>query len=71
MDVFDTLRSVIHEIAGTPVEKIVPESSLTELVEDPFDREELLLDIENRFDVLIPETDVATVSDIAKLVIAA
>lgn len=71
MDIIEALRSVIHEIVGTPVEKIAPESSLKELVEDPFDREELLLDIENRFDVLIPETEVATVSDIAKLVVAA
>jgi acyl carrier protein len=71
MDVIETLRSVIHEIVGTPMEKIAPDSSISELVEDPFDREELLLDIENRFDVLIPETDVATVGDLAKLVIAA
>lgn len=71
MEIFDFLRSAIHELLGTPVEDIRPESTPEELNMDPFDVEELMLDVENRFDVYIPETGFDTLEDLAKLVAAA
>lgn len=71
MDILEMLRSAIHELAGTPVDSIAPDTDISEILSDPFDREELILDIENRFDVLIPESSVKTVGDLAKLVAAA
>lgn len=71
MDIFDFLRSTIHELLGTPVEDIRPESTPEELHMDPFDVEELMLDVENRFDVYLPESDFDTLEDLAKLVAAA
>ena len=67
MDILEMLRSAIHELAGTPVDSIAPDTDISEILSDPFDREELILDVEKLFDVLIPESDVHTVGDLMRL----
>ena len=72
MDIFDFLRDTIHKLTGTPVEEIKPESKVKELNLDLFDMEELKLDVENQYDVFIPEeTQFETVEEIADVVTAA
>ena len=72
MDIFDFLRRTIHDLVGTPVEKIEPESSMKELNLDLFDVEELLLNVEKEFDVYIPEeTQFKTVGELEEIIHAA
>lgn len=72
MDIFDFLRDTIHKLSGTPVEEIKPESKVKELNLDLFDIEELKLDVENEYDIYIPEEkEFETVEEIADAVTAA
>ena len=72
MDIFGFIRNAIHEIAGTPVEKIKPESTPRELNLDLFDIQELVIDAENEFDVCLPEeTEIETIGDLARMIDAA
>lgn len=71
MDIFEYLKRIVHDLAGTPIEDIHPESTKEELKLDPFDVEELKLDVEKEFDVLIPEDDFNTLEDLVKMVDAA
>lgn len=72
MDIFGFIRETIHEISGTPVEKIKPESTPKELNLDLFDMQDLVLDAENEFDVCLPEeARIETIGDLAKMIDAA
>lgn len=72
MEILDYLRSVIHELSGTPVEEIKPESRIKELNLDLFDMEELRLDVENEYDMYLPDEDnFDTVGELAKRISAA
>ncbi|MCR5808672.1 MAG: hypothetical protein K6G56_03830 [Clostridiales bacterium] len=71
MDIFEFLRSAVHSLVGIPEEEIRPESTKDELKLDSFDVEELVLDVENEYDVLIPEAKFDTLEDLAHLVAAA
>ncbi len=72
MDIFGFIRDTIHEIAGTPVEKIKPESTPKELNLDLFDMQELVLDAENEFDVCLPEeSKIETIGDLERMITAA
>ena len=71
MDILGTIRGIIDQLAGRSVEQVAPETDISEIFSDPFDREELILDVENTFNVLIPENDVHTVGDLARLVAVA
>ena len=67
MDIFDFLRSTIHKLSGTPVEEIKPESKMGELNLDLFDVEELKLDVENEYDMYLPdEMEFDTVEELAE-----
>ncbi|MBO4384798.1 MAG: hypothetical protein J5854_05205 [Clostridia bacterium] len=72
MEIFDFLRKTINRLSGTPVEEIKPESSIRELNLDLFDVEELKLDVENEYDVYLPEeTEFDTVEQLLEIVHAA
>ena len=72
MDIFDFLRNAINKLTGTPIEEIKPESKVKELNLDLFDREELVLDVENEYDVCLPEkAEFETVEELAEIVSAA
>lgn len=71
MDIFDYLRKAVNRLVGVPVEEISPESTLDELKLDPFDTEELVLDAEKEFDVIIPEKEFDTLGGLAELIQAA
>lgn len=71
MEIPEAIRSIINELAGTEIESIAPDTDISEILSDPFDREELILDVENMFDVLIPESDVHTVGDLMRLAVVA
>ena len=71
MDVYAFLRRAVHELVGIPEEDITPESTAEELKLDSFDVEELLIDVENEFDVFLPEHEFSTLGELAQLVAAA
>ena len=72
MDIFEFLRRAVHSLVGIPEEEIRPESTKDELKLDSFDVEELVLDVENEYDILLPdEAKFDTLEDLAHLVAAA
>ena len=71
MDIFDYLRRAINRLVGVPVDQIRPESTPDELNLDLFDMEELVLDAEKEFDVIIPEAEFDTVGGLAQQIKAA
>ena len=68
MDIFDFLRKTAHELGGVPEDKIRPESTTKELNLDMFDREELILDVEQHYDIFLNDPKFDTLDDLAKLV---
>lgn len=71
MDIFDFLRKTVHELVGVPEEEIRPESTPSELMLDSFDVEELVIDVESKYDVFLSEPKFETLSDLVELVAAA
>ncbi len=71
MDVLEVICGVIHELVGVPRDLISSESRLDELHLDSMDVEELVLEIEETFDVLIPDEKIDTVEQLVQLVSAA
>ncbi|MDR0840629.1 MAG: phosphopantetheine-binding protein [Christensenellaceae bacterium] len=55
MDDFSRLRELVHDITGVPTELITPESTAEQLNMDMLDITELVMDIEEAFDVLIED----------------
>ena len=72
MDIFEFIRKTVSKLTGTPVEEIKPESSVGELNLDLFDVQELVLDVENEYDVCLPEeTEFSTIEELAEIINAA
>ncbi len=64
---FDRVRDMIHDISGAPKELITPDSTVTQLRLDSLDITELIMDIEEEFDVIIEdETSIGKVSDLLR-----
>ena len=68
MEIFDFLRKTAHELGGVPETEIRPESTTKELNLDMFDREELVLDVEEKYDIFLNDPKFDTLDDLAKLV---
>ncbi len=68
MEGFARLREMVHDISGVPQELITPESTADQLKLDSLDMAELMLSVEEEFDVLI-EDDAAiqTMGDLVQL----
>ncbi|MCE5236610.1 MAG: phosphopantetheine-binding protein [Eubacteriales bacterium] len=65
MDSFERVRAIIRETTGIPEELITPESTAAQLNIDSLDMTELLLNVEEEFDVIIErEEDISSVKDI-------
>ena len=71
MDIFARIRAFIHELVGVPVEQITPESTPAQLHMDRFDVEDLVLELEDEYDVLINDDSCSTLNDIVEQVKAA
>lgn len=71
MDIFEFLRKTVHKLVGVPEESIRPESTKEELHLDRFDVEELMIDVENEYDVFLPEDDFDTLGELESMVRAA
>lgn len=55
MEEFARLREMVHEITGVPEELITPESTADQLHLDSLDMTELVMSVEEEFDVLIED----------------
>ena len=69
MDSFARLLEMVHEMTGVPEEQITPESTADQLHLDSLDMTELVLSVEEEFDVLIEDdTSISTVGDLLQQV---
>ena len=71
MDVFEKVCAFIHDLVGVPVEEIHPESTPQQLNMDMFDMEDLVLELEDEYDVLLDDGSCATINDLVRRVMAA
>lgn len=71
MDIFAKICSYIHELVGIPVDDIKPESTPAQLHMDSLDVQDLVLELENEYDVIINESDCSTINELIDRVIAA
>ena len=68
MEGFARLREMVHDISGVPQELITPESTADQLNLDLLDMAELMLSVEEEFDVLIEDdTAIQTMGDLVQL----
>lgn len=68
MEQFARLRELVHHISGVPQEMITPESTADQLRLDSLDMTELVLSVEEEFDVLIEDdTAIQTMGDLIEL----
>ncbi len=68
MKEFARLREMVHDISGVPQELITPESTADQLNLDLLDMAELMLSVEEEFDVLIEDdTAIQTMGDLVQL----
>ena len=71
MDIFAKVCSFIHELIGIPVEDIKPESTPQQLHMDPMDVQDLVLELEDEYDVLINDGCCSTINELIDQVKAA
>lgn len=69
MDSFEKVRAIIHRTTGIPEELITPESTAAQLNMDSLDMTELILNVEEEFDIIIErEESIVSVKDIVNCV---
>ena len=67
MDSFARLREMVHEMTGVPEEQITPESTAAQLHLDSLDMTELVLSVEEEFDVTIADEDLPNLKTVGDL----
>ena len=67
MDSFARLREMVHEMTGVPEEQITPESTADQLHLDSLDMTELVLSVEEEFDVTIADEDLPNLKTVGDL----
>ena len=69
MQVYNRIREIIREVAGLSEQEIRNESRLEQLHLDSLDMAEVIMDVEEEFDVLVEdEAEIHTVNDLVMLV---
>ena len=69
MQTFNRIREIIREVAGLSEQEIRSESHLDHLHIDSLDMAEIIMDVEEEFDVLVEdEAEIRTVNDLVMLV---
>ena len=69
MHTFDRIRDIILDVSGTSEKEIKAESSLVQLNLDTLDVAEVIMDVEEEFDILVEdESEICTVNDLVTLV---
>lgn len=71
MDIFEKVRTFIHDLVGVPLEDISLESTPQQLNMDMFDVEELVLELEDEYGVIIDNCSCSTINDLVEQVMAA
>ena len=71
MDIFAKVCAFIHELVGIPVEDIKPESTPQQLHMDQMDVQDLVLELEDEYDVLINDGRCSTINELIDQVKAA
>lgn len=71
MDIFAKVCAFIHELVGIPVEDIKPESTPQQLHMDQMDVQDLVLELEDEYDVLINDGSCSTINELIDQVKAA
>lgn len=69
MQVYNRIREIIREVADVSEQEIRNESRLEQLHLDSLDMAEVIMDVEEEFDVLVEdEAEIHTVNDLVMLV---
>ncbi|MEG1547930.1 MAG: acyl carrier protein [Clostridia bacterium] len=69
MQNFDRIRDIVHEITGIPSELITAESTAAQLRADSLDMTEIIMMVEDEFDILIENEDsIRSVNDLVNCV---
>ena len=65
MENFERMRSIVHDVTGIPNELIQADSTADELKLDSLDMTELILAVEEEFDILVEdEENIRTIADL-------
>ena len=70
-NIFARICAFIHELVGVPVEDITPESTPAQLHMDSLDMQELVLELEDEYDVIIDDGSCSTINELIDQVKAA
>lgn len=69
MHSFDRIRDILHDITGIPNESITADSTPAQLNMDSFDLAEVIMEVEEAFDILVENEDsIHTVMDLVDCV---
>lgn len=69
MDTLNAIREIIHDVSGVPEESIELFSTAEELALDSLDVTEVVLNVEEKLDVLVEdESAIKTVADLVECV---
>lgn len=67
--VFDRVKEIIVEQLGAAAEQVLPEAKLIDdLKADSLDIVELIMDLENEYDLEIPDDDLPTIKTVQDIV---
>ena len=69
MQNFERIRAIVHDVTGIPDELITAESTPTQLKMDSLDLTEVIMEIEEEFDILVEnEENIHSVGDLVECV---
>lgn len=69
MESFERVRDIVHDVTGLPCEQITENMTVSQLNLDSLDLCELVMSVEDAFDVLIEdETKLHCIHDIVRIV---
>ena len=67
MDILEKIKEIISEQTGADEEKLGENTTVEDIVEDSLDIVEMLMNIEEEFDIEIPDSDVRNLTTIGEL----
>ena len=68
METFARLRQLVHDVTGLPEELITPESTADQLHMDTLDIAELVMCVEEEFDIFIEDDTIHSMGDLMQCV---
>lgn len=67
-EIFEKLKPIIVDILGVDASEITEEKTLSDLRADSLDSVETMMEVEKKFDIAIPDTDMEKFTNIRSIV---